>query len=121
VADRDDPKSPKPTRSESGMGTPSFEFQLETPASADAIDALCRRVELALRATDDVVICDLRRATEPDVTVIDALARMQLTARRLGRSIHLRHACPQVQELLRLAGLAEVLPVTVELPVDPGR
>jgi ABC-type transporter Mla MlaB component len=120
VADRDDPTIPKPTRSEGGTGAPSFEFQLQTPASPDAIEALCRRVRRALRGTDDIVlICDLQRVTEPDVTVIEALARMQLTARRLGRSIELRHACPQVQELVRLAGLADVLPVTVELPVDP--
>jgi hypothetical protein len=53
--------------------------------------------------------------------VIDVLARMQLTARRLGRSIRLRHACPEVQELLRLAGLADVMPVISDLPVDPER
>jgi hypothetical protein len=46
---------------------------------------------------------------------------MQLTARRLGRSIRLRHACREVQELLRLAGLADVMPVISDLPGDPER
>jgi hypothetical protein len=112
VADHDDPKPEKLTLSDVGIQAPAVEFQLEKPASPDAIEALCRRVRRVLRATDHaVLICDLRRVTEPDVTVIDALARMQLTARRLGRSIELRHACPQVQELVRLAGLADVLPM----------
>ena len=51
--------------------------------------------------------------------MIDALARIQLTARRLGRSIELRHARPEIRELVRLAGLADVLPVSSDLPVDP--
>ena len=46
-----------------------------------------------------------------DLAVIDELARLQLDARRRGCSIWLRHACPDLVELLRLVGLAEVLQV----------
>lgn len=109
-----------PTRSEAGRrSTPSFAFQLAAPADAHTIAALCRSVRLALEETDDVVlVCDLRMATTPDVTLLDALARMQLTARRVGGSIQLRHACPQLQELLRLTGLTEVFPLVSELPLE---
>jgi hypothetical protein len=44
-----------------------------------------------------------------DVTVIDELARLQLAAKRLGCSIRLRHAAPELGALLNLCGLAEVL------------
>jgi ABC-type transporter Mla MlaB component len=122
VADHGDRKPQNLTRTDGGMVAPAFEVELETPASPHAIAALCRRVRSALLAADNVVlICDLRRVTEPDATVIDALARIQLTARRLGRSIELRHARPQIRELVRLAGLADVLPLSGDLPVDPRR
>jgi len=41
-----------------------------------------------------------------DLGVVDALARLQLGAHRLGLSIELRHACPRLLDLLELAGLA---------------
>jgi ABC-type transporter Mla MlaB component len=113
VADHDDRKRQKLTRSDGGTVAPAFEVELETPASPEAIAALCRRARRALLATDNaLLICDLRLVTEPDATVIDALARIQLTARRLGRSIELRHARSEMRELVRLAGLADVLPVS---------
>lgn len=56
--------------------------------------------------------------TEPDVGTVDALARLQLAARRLGRSIRLRQASDELQELLSLAGLSDVLPCRAELLVE---
>jgi hypothetical protein len=44
-----------------------------------------------------------------DVRVIDELARLQLAAKRLGCSIRLRHAGPELSALVDLCGLAEVL------------
>ncbi len=46
-----------------------------------------------------------------DLSVVDELARLQLGARRRGCSLWLRHACPDLAELLGLAGLADVLQV----------
>ena len=46
-----------------------------------------------------------------DLAVVDELARLHLDARRRGCSIWLRHACPDLVELLRLVGLADVLQV----------
>jgi hypothetical protein len=45
-----------------------------------------------------------------DLTVVEELARWQLSARRMGCSVRLRHACPRLVELLELVGLAGVLP-----------
>ena len=46
----------------------------------------------------------------PDLALVDELARLQHAARRLGCSIWLRHACPQLSALLELVGLADVVP-----------
>ena len=49
-----------------------------------------------------------------DLRAIDALARLQLKARRQGCTVWLRHACPDLIELLELVGLAGVLQVSRE-------
>ena len=56
------------------------------------------------------IVCDVG-ALPPDATVIDALARLQLTARRLGLEVRLRHASNELQDLLAFAGLGDVLRV----------
>jgi hypothetical protein len=45
----------------------------------------------------------------PDLAMVDELARLQLAARRLGCSVGLRQACPELLELLALVGLRAVL------------
>ncbi len=42
---------------------------------------------------------------EPDLALVDELARLQLTARRLGYTLRLCNPCAGVAELLDLAGL----------------
>jgi ABC-type transporter Mla MlaB component len=80
--------------------------------------ALCRRIELLLEGSEaDVVICDVEALSEPDAVTIDALARLQLTARRLGCRVRLRHAYGELIDLLVLTGLAEVVPCE-ELPLE---
>ena len=41
----------------------------------------------------------------PDLSVVEAVARMQLAARRAGCAIQVRDACPELSELLDLVGL----------------
>jgi hypothetical protein len=52
-----------------------------------------------------------------DLSVVDHLAHVQLEARRTGCSIWLRHACPDLVELLELVGLGHVL-LAVGTPPD---
>lgn len=61
-------------------------------------------------ASPRTIICDVG-AVVPDVHAIDALARLQLAARRLGMEVQLRHASRELQELLAFAGLRDVLRV----------
>ena len=56
------------------------------------------------------IVCDAG-AFPPDVATIDTLARLQLTARRLGLELRLRHASSDLQDLIAFAGLRDVLRV----------
>lgn len=58
----------------------------------------------------DPLVCDVRWLRAPDCATVDALARLQLTARRRGHRICLRDPLPELVELLGLAGLGDVLP-----------
>jgi anti-anti-sigma regulatory factor len=44
-----------------------------------------------------------------DIATVDALARLQLTARRLGWRLRLRSVSVELRELIELAGLTGVL------------
>ena len=56
------------------------------------------------------VVLDVDDLVDPDCGTVDALARLQLEAGRLGRRIVLRGASPALRELIGLAGLGSVLP-----------
>jgi hypothetical protein len=44
----------------------------------------------------------------PDLAVVDDLTRVQLEARRRGYAVRLRDVCPDLRQLLDLAGLIDV-------------
>jgi ABC-type transporter Mla MlaB component len=56
------------------------------------------------------IVCDAR-GLRADAVAVDALARLQLHARRLGVEIRLRQASSELRELLAFVGLHEVLGV----------
>jgi hypothetical protein len=77
-------------------------------AAGDAGD-LCERLRVVLASSDAaVVVCDVR-GLRADIVTVEALARMQLTARRLGRRIELCSGTPELDRLLAFVGLADVL------------
>jgi anti-anti-sigma regulatory factor len=56
-----------------------------------------------------VVVCDLSEFHCADMASIDALARLQLSARRLGLTLHIRPLSPQMAALLAWTGLERAL------------
>ena len=54
------------------------------------------------------IVCDVG-ALAADAATLDVLARLRLTARRLGRELHLRDASQELRDLVAFAGLAEAL------------
>lgn len=77
------------------------------PVTRDGVARLCDDVrELLLTTRTGVVVCDVGGIGPPGLGTIDALARMQLAARRAGGRIRLRGPDPALRALLRLVGLA---------------
>ena len=79
------------------------------PIAPSDLPGLCDRVCASLaRSGAGVVICDVA-GIEADAVAVDALARLQLAARRHGSQVRLRHASSELLELVDLMGLREVL------------
>ncbi|MDQ3723160.1 MAG: STAS domain-containing protein [Actinomycetota bacterium] len=57
----------------------------------------------------DVVVCDVG-ALVADLAAIEALARLRLTARRLGCGLRLRHPSRALEQMVAFCGLYDVLP-----------
>ena len=85
-------------------------FEVRGPIARGDLPGLCDRVCALLAESDPVVaFCEVG-SVDPDAVTIDALARLQLAARRRGCQIRLRHASAALLELLEFLGLADVLP-----------
>jgi ABC-type transporter Mla MlaB component len=61
------------------------------------------------RSATTVVFCDVRKA-RVDARTVDALARLQLLARRHQCQVRLRGASPELLRLVSFMGLRDVLP-----------
>jgi ABC-type transporter Mla MlaB component len=61
------------------------------------------------RAKITFVFCDVE-GVKADAVTVDALARLQLAARRHERQVRLRGASNELRELLVFMGLGDVLP-----------
>ncbi len=57
----------------------------------------------------DEIICDVS-AMSADLATIEALARLRLSARRLGCALRLRGASDELAQLVVFCGLGDVLP-----------
>ena len=89
---------------------PVFAFAVYGPIVRDDLTGLCARIGGLLRASGaDVAHCDVA-GVPADAVTVDALARLQLAARRFGCRIHLRNASPELVHLVAFMGLEDVLP-----------
>ena len=86
-------------------------LSLDGPIDRADIPAFCERGRLLLeRCGADPLVCDLGRVGSPDAVTVEALARLQLEARRLGRRVVFRDACGALRDLVAFVGLEEALP-----------
>lgn len=85
---------------------------------------LCRELRALLTGHPaQLVVCDVGRVAAANLTTVDALARLQLTATLLGRPFRVRAASPELRRLLGLLGLDGVLrcaDTAVEGPAAEG-
>jgi ABC-type transporter Mla MlaB component len=82
-------------------------FAVRGPIARADLSGLCDRV-CALLPAVAVAYCDVS-SVPADAVTVDALARLQLAARRRRSVVRLRNASPQLRDLVELMGLTEVL------------
>jgi len=84
-------------------------FAIRGPIAPADLGGLCDRVcALLQESRAATALCDVA-GVEPDAVTVDALARLQLAAHRLGCRVHLRNASAELCELVALLGLDDVL------------
>jgi anti-anti-sigma regulatory factor len=87
-----------------------MQLVVDAPLHRADIPGLCERVCRLLAASDaPQIVCDVGAFPEADAVVVDALAQLQLAARRLGRTVELCGAGPELRALLTLMGLDDVV------------
>ena len=95
------------------MATPApqtIAFAVGGPISRADLPGLSERVcSLLEKGRAEIALCDVS-GVPPDAVTVDALARLQLAARRHGCQVRLCHASSELLELLAFMGLADVLP-----------
>ncbi|WP_262006989.1 STAS domain-containing protein [Streptomyces sp. FIT100] len=91
----------------------------DTEADADADTDTDTDTDAESDAAGEV-ICDAGRLMVADLTAVNAIARLRLTARRLGRCLLLRNAAPELLALLDLVGLGEDGPDRPAVLTPPG-
>jgi ABC-type transporter Mla MlaB component len=89
---------------------PTLIFEIRGPIARDDLPGLCDRVcALLHRSGARWALCDVVDV-EPDAVTVDALARLQLAARRYGCRVRLRGVSPELRSLIAFMGLRDVLP-----------
>ena len=74
------------------------------------VPAICERVRILLeRPNVTAIVCNLGPGLDVDIDVIEALARIRLTARRLGCRVQLEGVSSELHELVAFTGLTEAL------------
>jgi ABC-type transporter Mla MlaB component len=88
-----------------------LEFAVTGPIERSDLPGLCARICALLAGSGGaaVAFCDVT-GVQPDVVTADALARLQLAAKRRGCVVRLRGASSELRELLAFMGLGDVLP-----------
>ncbi|MFL5769853.1 MAG: STAS domain-containing protein [Chloroflexota bacterium] len=116
-----EPSPRAPSMAPSRPGYITLAGRIRREDSAALTRCVCAR---AAAREPGPLACDVGGLEDPDMGTVDALARMALSARRLGRRVELRRAKPDLVELLVLAGLGALAVEVVgeaEEREEPGR
>ena len=87
----------------------ALSFTVDGPIGRDDLPGLCARIGALLGSTTaEVALCDVG-TVRPDAVTVDALARLQLAARRFGCQVRLVNASSELRTVVAFMGLADVL------------
>jgi ABC-type transporter Mla MlaB component len=86
------------------------------------IPALCETLAAMLQGSGAAAVsCDVGAVTAADAVTVEALARLKLTAQRLGCELTVGRASERLRALIAFAGLAGVLPATRRVSFEVRR
>lgn len=89
---------------------PTVTFAVAGPIERSDLEGLSARVCASLeRSGARLALCDVR-SVEADAVTVEALARLQLAARRRGCRVRLVHASQELRDLVSFMGLTDVVP-----------
>ncbi len=121
LAARDEPATTSVRALNRAPGTGSILLASTGRIALGDLPRLCDEVRALLtRSESTLILCDVGALGGPDAVTVDALARVQLVARRLGREISFHNATVDLRELLEFMGLSDVLPLSANLALEPG-
>jgi hypothetical protein len=116
------PDESPPTPSPADSATPEFELGTSGRIDRADIPGLCQRAHVVLTSgPPGQLVCDVGAIVAPDAVTVDALARLQLTARRLGCQLRVEHASAELRGLLVFMGLSGVVPLDEGSGLEAGR
>jgi ABC-type transporter Mla MlaB component len=93
-----------------GPHTKTVTFRVEGPIRRTDLSGLSARVCALFQSSGaDVAFCDVT-SVAPDAVTVEALARLQLGARRTGCQVRLLNASDELLRLVAFMGLTDVLP-----------
>jgi ABC-type transporter Mla MlaB component len=103
-------------------GPHTLGLAIRGPIARSDLPGLCARVCARLDGVGEATVLCGVEGIEPDAVTVDALARLQLAARRQGCRVRLRGASANLLELVAFMGLSHVLPADdgYEAPATPG-
>jgi ABC-type transporter Mla MlaB component len=85
-------------------------FAIHGPITRADLAGLCARVCALMEASSArIAVCNVD-GVAPDAVTVDALARLQLAARRHDCQVRLRGASSELCDLVAFMGLSDVLP-----------
>ena len=79
------------------------------PLQPPAIRDLCARADVEIDHAPGALVFDARRVDEPDLSTVEAVARLALTARRRRREVRIERLPRGLVDLLDLCGLADLI------------
>jgi anti-anti-sigma regulatory factor len=121
LAAPDESPSPSPSLP-AGPTFPAIEIGASGRIDRTEIAELCERVRVLLGDDAvDQIVCDVGAVMAPDAVTIDALARLQLTAKRMGCEMRIRRASPELRDLIAFMGLSGVVPLSDQSAVEARR
>lgn len=75
------------------------------------IPTICQNARGAIAQSEpETIVFDMAALVHADAVVVEALARLHLTLKRLGCTLQIRNLRPHMQELVEFMGLNDVLP-----------